>query len=120
MNFLVFCLYFLLKIPIDRLIYTNIVTDPPSFHFQGPNQGFLKLQTSHYTIRIVDMMPPHDFDGWWHVFLAIVEIYVDETVLSFVRNFFQKYPKCSKFASKSFMSESLMSEVFANYYDRYS
>ena len=40
MHFLVFSLYFLLKIPIDRLIYTNIVTDPPSLHFQGPNQGF--------------------------------------------------------------------------------
>jgi len=27
------------------------------------------------------MGPPQDFDGWWHVFLALVEIHVDETVI---------------------------------------
>ena len=50
------------------------------------------------------MMPPLDFDGWWNVFLAIVEIYVDETddvilglKMTNFDHFHQKLPILTKF-----------------------
>ncbi len=75
--FLVFFLYFLVKIPIHRLIYTNIVTKPPSFHIFDQNQYFSESSYIPLHNENSGYDAPQDFDGWWHVFLAIVEIYVD-------------------------------------------
>ena len=72
---------FLSILPIDRLIYTNIVTDPPSFHFHGPNQGFseaLYIPLHNYNSGY-DGPPPR----FWWVVSSNFWLNADETVYMF-------------------------------------
>ena len=61
-KYALFSLYFLVKIPIHRLILQKSCTNPLTSTYLTKTNIFLKLHTSHYTFNIVKIMP-QDFMG---------------------------------------------------------
>ena len=79
MHFLVFSLYFFVKIPIPRLFFKKIVDYPLPITLIAQIMVFLITQGAPQITNIVALFAPLDFRGNKTVVLGFPRLYVDET-----------------------------------------